>query len=130
MSKKTLSLTEIIAKRKQSETDKVKLAYYSSEVLGTKIEIRKQPLQRYMELSENLSDDDVNTIDGMNAMIYEFCPIFREGAKEAMEVYGVVEPTDLPSAVLEDQLNEIKDIVDIINNFYGLDKITDKTVKN
>ena len=46
-----------------------------------------------------------------------------------MEVYGVAEPTDLPSAVLEDQLNEIKDIVEVINSFYGLDKI-DVEVKN
>lgn len=130
MSKKTLSLAEIIAKRNQSKTDKMQVKYYSSETLGTDIEIRKQPLQKYMELSENLSEDDVNTIDGMNAMIYEFCPLFKENTKEAMEVYGVAEPTDLPSSVLEDQLNEIKDIVEIINSFYGLDKITDETVKN
>lgn len=130
MSKKILSLAEIIAKRNQSKTDKMQVKYYYSETLGTDIEIRKQPLQKYMELSENLSEDDVNTIDGMNAMIYEFCPLFKENTKEAMEVYGVVEPTDLPSAVLEDQLNEIKDIIEIINNIYGLDKITDEEVKN
>lgn len=130
MSKKTLTLAEIIAKRNQSKTDKMQVKYYYSETLGTDIEIRKQPLQKYMELSENLSEDDVNTIDGMNAMIYEFCPLFKENTKEAMEAYGVVEPTDLPSAVLEDQLNEIKDIIEIINNIYGLDKITDEEVKN
>lgn len=130
MSKKTMTLAEIIAKRTQSKSDKLQVAYYSSEVLETDVEIRKLPLQKYMELSENLSEDDVNTIDGMNAMIYEFCPLFREGAKEAMEAYGVAEPTDLPSAVLEEQLNEIKDIVEIINSFYGLEKITDSTIKN
>lgn len=130
MSKKILSLAEIIAKRNQSKSDKMQVKYYYSETLGTDIEIRKQPLQKYMELSENLSEDDVNTIDGMNAMIYEFCPLFKENTKEAMDAYGVAEPTDLPSAVLEDQLNEIKDIIEIINNFYGLDKITDEQVKN
>lgn len=130
MSKKTVTLAEIIAKRNQSKSDKLQVKYYTSETLGTDIEIRKQPLQKYMELSENLSEDDTNTIDGMNAMIYEFCPLFKTDVKEAMEFYEVAEPTDLPSKVLDDQLNEIKDIVEIINNFYGLDKITDDSVKN
>lgn len=130
MSKKTLTLAEIIAKRNQSKTDKLQVKYYTSEVLDTEIEIRKIPLQRYMELSEQLGEDDVNTIDAMNEMIYECCPLFRTDIKEAMEVYGVAEPTDLPSAVLEDQLNEIKDIVEIINSFFGLDKIKDDAVKN
>lgn len=130
MSKKTLSLAEIIAKRDQSKSDKLQVKYYDSEVLGTEIEIRKIALQRYMELSEQLGEEDVNTIDAMNAMIYECCPIFKTDVKQAMEVYGVAEPTDLPSAVLEDQLNEIKDIVELINSFYGLDKIKDDTVKN
>lgn len=130
MSKKTLTLAEIIAKRNQSKTDKLQVKYYNSEVLDTEIEIRKIPLQRYMELGEQLGEDDVNTIDAMNAMIYECCPLFRTDIKEAMEVYGVAEPTDLPSAVLEDQLNEIKDIVEMINSFFGLDKIKDDAVKN
>lgn len=130
MSKKTMTLAEIIAKRNQSKSDKFKVAYYSSETLGTDIEIRKLPLQKYMELSENLGEEETNTIDGMNAMIYEFCPLFKTDVKEAVEYYEVVEPTDLPSAVLDDQLNEIKDIIEIINSFYGLDKITDESIKN
>lgn len=127
---KQVSLAEIIAKRNQSKSDKLKVRYYQSEVLDGEIEVRKIPLHEFMELSENMSEDDVNTIDGMNALIYECCPIFKTDVKEAMEVYGVAEPTDLPSAVLEDQLNEIKDIIEIINSFYGLDKINDDTVKN
>lgn len=126
---KQATLAEIIAKRKQGATDKLQVKYYDSETLDTEIEVRKIPLQRYVELSEQLAEDDSNTIDAMNKMIYECCPIFRTDAKEALEVYGVAEPTDLPSAVLEDQLNEIKDIIEIINSFYGLDKIEDK-IKN
>lgn len=123
------TLADIIAKRNQSKLDKFQVKYYKSEVLETDIEIRKIPLQRYMELSERLAEEDENTIDVMNEMIYECCPLFKTNTKEAMEVYGVAEPTDLPSVVLEDQLNEIKDIIEIINSFYGLDKIED-TIKN
>ncbi len=107
--------------------DKLQVKYYDSEVLGMKIEVRKIPLGQYMDLIEKLEEG--NSLGGMNKLIYECCPMFRENTKEAMEVYEVAEPTDLPSAILEDQLNEIKDIVEVINSFYGVDKI-DNDVKN
>jgi hypothetical protein len=130
MNNRTVTLADIITKRNQSKNDKMQVKYYKSEVLDTEIEIRKIPLQRYMELSERLAEDNINTIDTMNEIIYECCPIFKTNTQEAMEVYGVAEPIDLPSAVLEDQLNEIKDIIEVINSFYGLDKIKDDEVKN
>ncbi|WP_352408115.1 hypothetical protein [Acetoanaerobium noterae] len=117
---KKANLADIIARKKQGELDKFQVAYYDSETLGMQIEIRKIPLSKYMNLVENI---DGETVHGMNALIYECCPMFKENVKEAMEIYEVGEPMDLPSAVLEDQLNEIKDIVEIINTFYGLDKI-------
>lgn len=130
MNNRTVTLADIITKRNQSKDDKMQVKYYKSEVLDTEIEIRKIPLQRYMELSERLAEDNINTIDTMNEIIYECCPIFKTNTQEAMKAYGVAEPIDLPSAVLEDQLNEIKDIIEVINSFYGLDKIKDDEVKN
>lgn len=130
MNNRTVTLADIITRRNQSKNDKMQVKYYKSEVLDTEIEIRKIPLQRYMELSERLAEDNINTIDTMNEIIYECCPIFKTNTQEAMEAYGVAEPIDLPSAVLEDQLNEIKDIIEVINSFYGLDKIKDDEVKN
>ncbi|MBU5427156.1 hypothetical protein KQI41_12090 [Tissierella pigra] len=130
MNNRTVTLADIITKRNQSKNDKMQVKYYKSEVLDTEIEIRKIPLQRYMELSERLAEDNINTIDTMNEIIYECCPIFKTNTQEAMEAYGVAEPIDLPSVVLEDQLNEIKDIIEVINSFYGLDKIKDDEVKN
>lgn len=126
MSKKA-TLADIIAKKKQGEMDKMQVKYYSSEVLGMDIEVRKIPLVQYMDLIEEVEEG--NSIEGMNKLIYECCPMFRENTKEAMEVYGVAAPTDLPSAILEDQLNEINDIIEVINSFYGLDKI-DVDIKN
>lgn len=120
------NLTDIIAKRTQSKSDKFQVKTYKSEVLGDTIEIRKIPLKKYMSLVEDLDDD---SIDGMNRLLYECCPIFKTDTKEAMEAYGVDEPTDLPSAVLEDQLNEMQEIIELINSFYGLDKVEEK-VKN
>lgn len=126
MSKKA-TLADIIAKKKQGEMDKMQVKYYSSEVLGMDIEIRKIPLVQYMDLIEEVEEG--NSIEGMNKLIYECCPMFKENVKEAMEVYEVSTPADLPSAILEDQLNEINDIIEVINSFYGIDKI-DVDIKN
>lgn len=124
---KQATLADIIAKRKQGKMDKLQVKYYESETLGMKIEVRKIPLSQYMNLIDELEEG--NSVEGMNKMIYECCPMFKENTKEAMEVYDVATPTDLPSAVLEDQLNEMKGIMEIINSFYGIDKIEDE-IKN
>lgn len=126
MSKK-ICLNDIIAKKHKGQMDRLAIKYYHSQVLDGDIEIRKIPLQEYIDLVSKI--DDENSIDGMNQIIYACCPMFKENTKEAMEIYEVVEPTDLPSAVLEDQLNELTEIVEAINGFYGLDKIKG-TVKN
>lgn len=125
---KKATLADIIAKKKQGQMDKLQVKYYYSKLLDMEVEIRKIPLGRYMEL---INEAEENTIDGMNKLIYECCPMFhdKEYIKEAMELYGVSVPTDLPSKVFEEQLDELKAIVEIINSFYGVDKLSD-TVKN
>lgn len=125
MSKKA-TLADIIAKKKQGDMDKLQVKFYYSELLDMEIEVRKIPLSQYLELAEEVED---GAIEAMNKMIFECCPMFRENTKEAMEVYEVSTPTDLPSAILEDQLNEINGIIEIINSFYGVDKLEDD-IKN
>ncbi len=123
---KKATLADIIAKKKQGDMDKLNVKYFESEKLGMKIEVRKIPLQRFLKLSD-IEDDE--SVEGMNTLIYEMCPMFKENAKEAMELYGVGEASQLPSAVLEDDLNEMTKIIEVANSLYGLDKI-DETVKN
>jgi len=125
--RKKATLADIIAKKKQGQMDKFQVKYYYSKLLDMDVEIRKIPLGQYMELISEVEEG--NTIDGMNKLIYECCPMFKENTKEAMEVYEVAVPTDLPSAVFEDQLNELNDILEIINSFYGIDKM-DAEIKN
>ena len=127
MTKNKATLADLIARKQQGKMDKLQVKYYHSETLDMDIEVRKIPLKKYMEILESL--DDETSIEGMNNIIYHMCPMFRIGAKEAMEVYKVDEPTELPAAVLEEQLNEMGDICEIANSFYGIDKIED-LVKN
>lgn len=127
MTMKKVNFKDLIARKLQGDMDKLSIKYYESEVLEGQIEVRKIPLKRYMEIAEMYEDDD--SLELMNHMIYECCPMFKEDLKEVMEAYGAAEPLDLPSLILEDQLNELKDLMDIINSFYGIDKIPD-LVKN
>jgi len=114
---KKMTLLEIIARRKQGDMDKMKIKYYESKILGCSIEIRKIPLKRYFEIVQGVDEDE--SIDSMNEMLFEFCPMFRENSTEAMEAYGVEVPTDLPAAILEDNLGEMNEMLEIINSFYG-----------
>lgn len=123
--KKTLA--EIIERKKQGGLDKFRTAAYYSETLETDIEINKIPLSEYLEITENIGED---SLKGMNELLFKCCPIFRESPKEAMEAYGVSEAVDLPSAILEDQINEMKEIIEKINGFYGINKLKDDDIKN
>lgn len=126
MSKKA-TLADIIARKKQGKMDTLQVAHYDSETLGMQVEIRKIPLGRFMELTQEVEEG--NLLEGMNKILFECCPIFKEDTKEAMEIYDVSVPTDLPSAVFEDQMNEMNEILELINGFYGM-KNLDKEVKN
>lgn len=126
MAKKTLE--EILQKKLQGEMDKFKVKTYFSKTLDCDIEIHKIPLKRYMAICE-IAENESESIDFMNTLLFETCPIFREDTKKAMEIYGVSEATELPSAILEDNLLEMKDICEIINTFYGFTNLEDE-IKN
>lgn len=124
---KKATLEQIIQKKLQGDMDKFCIKHYYSKTLEMDIEIKKIPVSKYLQIINTVEDDE--SLDSLNLIIYNCCPMFKENTKEAMEVYGVQEPTDLPSAVLEDQVDEMKAIVDIINAMYGLDKV-EEAIKN
>lgn len=130
MANKKSTLADIIARKKQGDLDKIKIAFYYSETLDTDIEIRKIPLSEYMEYITKLEEGETGYIETMNEIIFKCCPLFRENTSEAMEVYGANEPTELPSLILEEQLNEIKEIFELIQNLYGIDKLKTEDLGN
>lgn len=129
-SNKKATLAEIIARKKQGELDKIKIVFYHSETLDSDIEIRKIPLNEYMEYISKLEEGEAGTVETMNEIIFKCCPMFSENVSEAMEVYGAHEPTELPSLILEEQFNEMKDIFEEIQKMYGLDKLKTEDLGN
>lgn len=127
---KKITLDDLIARKTQGKLDKLQIKYYNSEELGGEIEIRKISLKKYMSLISGIdSDDGEESLEFMCELIYECCPIFKENSKQLMEVYECGEATESPLLVLNDNMGEMKEICEIINGFYGLDKIQE-TVKN
>ena len=125
------TLSEILARKQQGDLNKLSVKTYHSKTLNMNIEIRKIPLNKFMDLAEN--NENLGSIEGMNRLIYHMCPMFCNApaaeVKKAMQVYEVGEATDLPSAMLEDNIGEMADIVNIANSFYGLEQLED-LVKN
>ncbi|MTI65167.1 MAG: phage portal protein [Firmicutes bacterium] len=127
---KKITLDDLITRKTQGKLDKMQVKYYDSKELGGKIEIRKIKLKEYMKLADGIDED--NAVDGlefMNELVFKCCPLFNQNSKELVKTYEVAEAIELPSAVLNDNMGEMQDIVEIINSFYGLDKV-DKDIKN
>ncbi|QOR36653.1 hypothetical protein IMX26_07560 [Clostridium sp. 'deep sea'] len=125
------SLTEILARKQQGELNKLRIKTYFSKTLNMEIEIKKIPLNQFMEIAEN--NENLGSIEGMNRLLYHMCPMFcnapADEVKQALQLYNVGEATDLPSVMLEDNIGEMADIVNIANSFYGLEQLED-LVKN
>lgn len=125
-----ITLDDLVARKMQGKLDKLQVQYYSSKELGGEIEIRKIPLKKYMSLVDQVDEENMeDNLRFMNELIFECCPIFKNNSKKLMETYEVKVATDLPSIVLNDNMGEMQEICEIINRFYGLEKIVN-TVKN
>lgn len=127
---KKITLDDLILRKTQGDLDKLQIKYYDSQELGGKIEIRKIPLKKYMQLINGVNDDDMlENLEFMNVLIFECCPLFKENSKKLMETYRIDVPNELPAKILNDNMGEMQDICEIINSFYGLNGVQDK-VKN
>lgn len=127
---KKVSLEDLINRKSQGKLDKLQVKFYNSKELGGEIEIRKIPLKRYMGLMDGVNSENMEeNLEFMCQVVFECCPIFNQNSKQLMEAYECAEPTEIPLVVLNDNMGELGEITEIINNFYGLDKVQD-TVKN
>ena len=127
---KKITLEDLTLRKLSGNLDKLQIKTYYSKELGGDIQIKKIPIKKYMGMLNGVNEDDMlENIDFMNTAIFESCPIFKENSKSLMETYEVSIPTDLPLVVLNENMNELTDIIEIINGFYGLDKVKEQ-IKN
>lgn len=116
---KNITLETLLARKQQSENDKMKVFLFNSEVLGGNIEIVKQKARDIMKIMDSTDERGMEASNEMNCkMILKHCPIFRE--KELQTAYGVAEPHELVTKVFDENLGEIGKLAEKILGIYGL----------
>lgn len=116
---KNITLEMLIAKKEQSNNDKMKVVLFNSEVLGGTIEVRKLKARDVIKIMD--STDSKSTEEAYNAnckLIYKHCPILQE--KELQEAYEIAEPYEIVVPVFEENLGEINKLSNFILSLYGL----------
>lgn len=116
---KNITLDMLIAKKEQSNNDKMKVVLFNSEVLGGTIEVRKLKARDVIKIMD--STDSKSTEEAYNAnckLIYKHCPTLQD--KELQEVYEVAEPYEVVVPVFEENLGEINKLSNFILSLYGL----------
>lgn len=116
---KNITLDMLIARKEQSNNDKMKVVLFNSEVLGGTIEVRKLKARDVIKIMD--STDNKSTEEAYNAnckLIYKHCPILQD--KELQAVYEVAEPYEVVVPVFEENLGEINKLSNFILSLYGL----------
>ena len=116
---KNITLDMLIAKKEQSNNDKMKVVLFNSEVLGGTIEVRKLKARDVIKIMD--STDNKSTEEAYNAnckLIYKHCPILQD--KELQAAYEVAEPYEVVVPVFEENLGEINKLSNFILSLYGL----------
>jgi len=116
---KNITLDMLIARKEQSNNDKMKVVLFNSEVLGGTIEVRKLKARDVIKIMD--STDNKSTEEAYNAnckLIYKHCPILQD--KELQAAYEVAEPYEVVVPVFEENLGEINKLSNFILSLYGL----------
>ena len=116
---KNITLEMLIAKKEQSNNDKMRVVLFNSEVLGGTIEVRKLKARDVIKRMDSTEDKTTEAAYNANCkLIYKHCPILQE--KELQEAYEVAEPYEVVVPVFEENLGEINKLSNFILSLYGL----------
>ena len=125
---KNITLEILIAKKQQSENDKMKVVLFNSEVLGGTIEVVKHKARDVIKIMDSTGEKTTEAAYKANCkLIYKHCPILQK--KELQETYQVAEPYEIVIPVFDENLGEVNKLSDFILNLYGLGAEDDKASK-
>ena len=125
---KNITLEILIAKKQQSENDKMKVVLFNSEVLGGTIEVVKHKARDVIKIMDSTEEKTTEAAYKANCkLIYKLCPILQK--KELQEAYQVAEPYEIVIPVFDENLGEVNKLSNFILNLYGLGAEDDKASK-
>lgn len=118
----------LLARAEQSKDDKMKYRSYESEELGMTLSLKRLPISRLCEIMDMSEDDTMKAAMEMNCnIIYESAPLFQD--KELQAAYGCIEPTEIVTKVMNENMSEIEKMCTFIMGGYGMTDQVEK-VKN
>ena len=118
----------LLARAEQSKDDKMKYRSYESEELGMTLSLKRLPISRLCEIMDMIEDDTMKAAMEMNCnIIYESVPLFQD--KELQAAYGCIEPTEIVTKVMNENMSEIEKMCTFIMGGYGMTDQVEK-VKN
>ena len=118
----------LLARAEQSKDDKMKYRSYESEELGMTLSLKRLPISRLCEIMDMSEDDTMKAAMEMNCnIIDESVPLFQD--KELQAAYGCIEPTEIVTKVMNENMSEIEKMCTFIMGGYGMTDQVEK-VKN
>ena len=132
MKDKVITLTDLLARKEQSDKDKMKGATIYSKELGGNIPVVKLPTSSILEKMDQV-DETSNMRDNMEwniEIIYAHVPMLK--SQELQEAYECEEPTDIVEKVFDGNIGAIGRFASELLSLYGLGKDYDleQEVKN
>ena len=119
----------LLARAQAHRESKTKYVEFKSHVLGETLMIKKLPLEQVCGIMDMAGDGDSmkENIELNCQLIYESVPLFQD--RELQEAFGCTEPQKIVTAVLDDNMGEMKDLCKVILGLYGLNEAAED-IKN
>lgn len=119
---KKLTLEEIIARKNQSNKDKLQLKEFYLPNLDGNIVFESKPLSKVLELMDCMGDKESakENYEFYKELIYMHCAIMHN--KELQEAYECSEPVDIVDKLFDNSMGLIVAAGEEIFGFYDLDK--------
>lgn len=123
-----LTLEALLARREQSQADKLEFHNFFVKELEGELVIQKIPLRRVLGIIDATDPDSLaENLDKSSELIYECCPVMKN--QKLQEAFACAEPFDVVPAVFDDNLGVINRVSEFILSLYGLaDKPVDAAV--
>lgn len=127
---KKATLEALLERKMQRDKDNFGVKVVNVPSLSMSFTIVKQPLGAVSDILDDLQTDKIKfseTMDIYKRLLYLCIPLFHD--EKLQKAYDCVEPYDVVTAVLEDNIGEIRNIAVEILDLYGFAELLD-TVKN
>lgn len=117
---KRITKEALLARAEAAKESKPQYRDYESKLLGATLTVKRLPSVRICEIMDMQEGDSMKSNLELNTqIIYESIPLLQD--KELQNAYDCVEPYEIVTKVLEDNMGEMEKLCKFILGMYGMD---------